>query len=261
MKKVVKYQAAAAMAAILCMACAASAWPQEKDVFETSYACYDFKGEQRWQATTQISAPADRQKGNYLLVEKGDGYYSGFKGKVSWVATLDFQSDENIVRPLKMRKEVFDASRQKVSLETQEFDYAGNTVEVVYEDLVLKKKRQARFNFSGDVANQLILGLYVQKFLEQGREKAMFEIVSGEPHIYKVYLRRVKKENIEVNGRSYAAYKLCLDPELGILSVAKIFLPKAYVWHSSLPKFEWLRYKGLEASLDSPQVEIRTLDK
>lgn len=249
------------MAMILCTACAAFAWPQEKDVFRTSYACYDFKGDQRWQATTEISAPADRQKGHYLLVEKGDGYYSGFKGKVSWVATLDFQSNENIVRPLKMRKEVFDATRQRVALETQEFDYADNTVEIIYEDLVLEKKRQARFKFSGDIANQLILGLYVQKFLEQGKQQTMVEIVSGEPRIYKVRLRQVKKENIDISGRSYAAYKLCLDPELGLLSVAKIFLPKAYVWHSSLPKFEWLKYKGLEASLDSPQVEIRTLDK
>jgi hypothetical protein len=48
---------------------------------------------------------------------------------------------------------------------------------------------------------------------------------------------------------------------LGIFSFIKIFLPRSYVWHSAEPIHEWLKYDGLESGVDSPRVEIISLEK
>ena len=64
------------------------------------------------------------------------------------------------------------------------------------------------------------------------------------------------KETIEVNGRKIVAYRLCVDPELGALNFIKPFFPKSYIWNSAVPKYEWLRYVGLEGGINSEKVEI-----
>ena len=62
-----------------------------------------------------------------------------------------------------------------------------------------------------------------------------------------------------VHGQAVTAYRLCVDPCLGPLNFVKVFLPKAYAWHSAGPKYEWLRYAGLEGGINSSKVEVTVL--
>jgi len=127
--------------------------------------------------------------------------------------------------------------------------------------LPVNKKIEKTFKFKDDIVTRLILGLYIQKFLENGETEKTVELVSSEPQLYKVNIRITGEEKIDINGREKIAYKLCLDPDIGLLNIFKFFISKTYVWHSSVPDFEWLKYVGLENTISSPKVEIRTKDK
>lgn len=245
---------------LLCLAFLPAIPARAAETFNTGYACSDIEGRQRWTAITDIVRTPGKGIDNYLLIEKGAGILSGFKNKISWEARLEFESTKEFVRPIFMENKVFDDNGAMIFTEKEEFDHKTGKVRYASKDLLRNKTRNAEFNFKGDVANRLILGLYIQKFLENGLEECRLTLLSGEPRLYAVKLKVMGQEDIVINGVKKSAFKICLDPELGILNFVKVVIPKAYVWHSAVPKFEWLKYRGLESSIGSPMVEITSGD-
>ena len=240
---------------LLCLS--SLAWPgalfAAEEVVNMNYVCRDLKGANRWRAEAQIR---NISPGIYLMTEKAQGVYSSFNGRVSWVAEMKFERTKDSVRPISLDKRVFDAKGETIRREKQEFDLAGNTGTCTHEEPARNVSRTRKFKFNKDVVTRLSLGLYAQKFLESGKTSERLQMVSEEPNVYNIELKRMGKETIEVNGRKVAAYRLCIDPYLGLLGFAKVFLPKAYAWHSAVPKYEWLGYAGLEGGINSEKVEV-----
>ncbi|MDD5503856.1 MAG: hypothetical protein PHV77_00890 [Candidatus Omnitrophica bacterium] len=225
-------------------------------VFKVSYQCRDTKGNPRWSAVTDILFSPESEKGVNKIIESGSGIYSGFKDKISWISELRYIDTGSSVKPLNSFTKIFDLSGRLISTEEQVFDFNKNKAFFTRCDTVTGKTSRQEFNFNGDVVNRLILALYVQQFLKTGQESAKVEMLSSEPRLIKCGLYIIGKEEIETGGARTMAYKLCLDPQLGLFNFVKVLIPKAYVWHSAEPDFEWLRYRGLEINLDSPIVEI-----
>ena len=247
------------LTSLLCILILAGSCPAlaSEDVYRTEYVGRDMEGNQRWQANTEIR----KKEGDvYILTEKGEGVYSSFEGSISWVAEMEFESTEENVTPLKLVKRVFDEDGNMIRLEKQDYDPVKKSVTCLHEDIPKKISRTKRFKFTKDAVNRLLLGPYVQKMLEKGRRIAKIQMVSEEPGFYNIDLSVVKTENVEINGRKRRVYKLQLDPRLGLLNIAKVFFPRSYAWHSAEPKFEWLRYEGLEGDIRSVKVEVTIED-
>ncbi len=243
---------------LLLLLCLSSvAWPDvlkaTEEVVNMSYVCRDMSGASRWRAEAEIK---NISPGVYMMTEKAQGVYSSFKGKVSWVAEMKFERTKDSVRPMSLDKRVFDAKGMMIRRERQEFDLAGNTGICIHEEPARNISRTRKFKFDKDVATRLSLGFYAQKFLESGKTSEKLQMVSEEPNLYNIELRCMGKETIEVNGRKIPAYRLCVDPRLGVLNFVKAFLPKSYAWHSAVPRYEWLGYAGLEGGINSEKVEI-----
>ena len=231
----------------------------KEDKFVTNYTCFDLKGNERWKAETEISHTD--KKDIYLLTERGKGYFSGFKDRISWIAKLKFLSTKDSVKPLKMEKQIFNQGGKVITRQTQKFDFTNKKVIYSYENLITKRKMEKVFRFKGDIVNRLILSLYVQKFLKNGEKEQTVFILSDEPSLYRVRIKIIGEEEIECKGRKKTVYKLCLDPDIGLLNIFKFVLPKIHIWHLATPHYEWLKYVGLESNITSPKVEIRTGDK
>jgi hypothetical protein len=228
-----------------------------EDVVKMGYVCRDMEGNQRWQGNAEIR----KKEGNvYILTEKAEGVYSSFKGSIYWVAEVEFESTKETVRPLSLEKRVFSKNGNPLRVEKQKFDFTENIVPCSNEDIPKKTITTKKFKFDKDIVNRQILGLYTRKMLENGKKSAKVQMVSEEPGFYNMHLSVVKTEDVEINGRKRRAYKLQLDPRLGLLNIAKVFFPKAYAWHFARPDFEWLRYEGLEGDIRSVKVEITTED-
>jgi hypothetical protein len=235
------------------LALTASAIFADEEIVKMSYVCRDLKGASRWRANSEIR---NIGPGIYIMTEKAQGIYSSFKGRISWVAEMKFESTKEKVRPISLDKRVFDANGKMVRYEKQEFDLAGNTGVCTHEDPSRNISRTRKFKFDKDVVTRLSLGLYAQKFLESGKTSEKLQMVSEEPNLYNIELKRMGKETVEINGSKITAYRLCVDPRLGALNFVKAFLPKSYAWHSAVPKYQWLGYTGLEGGINSEKVKV-----
>jgi len=223
------------------------------EVVNMSYVCRDLKGVERWQARSEIR---NIGLGIYLMTEKAQGIYSSFKGRVSWVAEMKFERTKDSIRPISLDKRVFDVRGKIIRREKQDFDLAGNTGICIHEEPDRNIFRTRKFKFDKNVVTRLSLGLYAQKFLESGKTSEKLQMVSEEPNVYNVELKRMGKETVGIDGRKVEAYRLCVDPELGALNFIKAFLPKSYSWYSAVPQYEWLGYSGLEGGINSEKVEV-----
>ncbi len=240
---------------LLCLSVASWAFTlfAAEEVVDFSYICRDLKGAHRWRAEAQVK---NISPGIYLMTEKAKGIHSSFNGPVSWVSEMKFERTKDNVRPISLDKRVFDSKGRMIRHEKQDFDLAGKTATCIHEEPVRRISRTRKFKFNRDVVTRLSLGFYIQKFLENGKTSEKLQMVSEEPGVYNVELRLIGKELIEVNGRKMAAYRLCVDPELGPLNFVKEFFPKSYAWHSVVPKYEWIGYAGLEGGINSEKVEV-----
>ncbi|MCX5716622.1 MAG: isoprenylcysteine carboxylmethyltransferase family protein [Candidatus Omnitrophica bacterium] len=244
-------------AAVVISAAAACA---EDGVFITRYSCKDLEGKQRWEATATIIALKDKGDNVYLITEEGSGLYYGFKVPVRWKSDTEFISNEKNIIPLRAKRLVFSESGILLLQESQEFDPEKREVTCHRKRPGTGEDILRSFRYEGDIVNRLLLSLYIQKFLENGKLEKVFYVLSNEPSLYKVTASVTGKKEITINGAKYLAYKICLNPHIGLLSPLKIILPKVYVWHLAAPKFNWLKCKGPEETVSSPTVEIETLD-
>jgi hypothetical protein len=244
--------------AIFFAAAAPAAWSEEGKTFETRYYCNGLDGARRWEAVTRITAQARGGKGHYRLIEEGRGRYSPFNVPVSWTAEVEFISNADTITPIALEKTVLSGDGKVLYHEDQRFDSDKKTV--TCEITGAGAPRTKTFAYKGEVTNYLLLGLFTQKFLERGIKERTFYLVSGEPSLYQVTAKVLGEEEIAINGVSVRSYKIYLDPDMGILSPLEVIAPKAYVWHSSRPKFEWLRYRGVESAPLSPRVEMITME-
>ena len=237
---------------------ACSSYAATEVLYKTSYICRDLKGAPRWQAVYEIRR---NDAGTYSMVEMARGRYFGFEGRISWVVETEFEGIGNTVRPLRMKKHISDEDGKVIAIQEQAFNFDDNVVTCTHEDLIRNTSIEKKFKFKNNIVNRLLQGLYVQKFIESGEVREEVQFISPEPELYNLELKLLGTEEIEINGQKRKAYKLSMDPLLGFFNFVKIFLPKIYVWHSAEPRFEWLKYEGLENSIKSPKVVITTLDE
>ncbi len=243
------------LVSLLCLSSLVWPWTlfAAEEAVNMSYVCRDLKGADRWRAKSEIK---NISPGVYLMTEKAEGIHSSFGIWVSWVAEMKFEQGEHSVRPISLIKRVFDAKGNMIRREKQDFDLVNNVATCTHEEPLKNVSRTKKFKFNRDVVTRLSLGLYAQKFLKDGKMSEKLQMVSEEPNVYNVELKRIGKETIEINGRKLEAYRLCVDPELGALNFVKKFLPKSYAWHSARPDYEWLRYAGFEGGVGSEKVEV-----
>ena len=220
--------------------------------------CNDLKGNKLWESTV-TTVPVAGKPGHFLLTEEGEGNFSGFKGFTSNRSEFEYIDDEKRLEPVYLKRQVF-LGGKVIFEETQSFDNGKGRVECEVKDLFKKNDRKKVFNYKGDIVNSFMMGTYIRRFLQAGEKERTTYLVNDEPALYRVTLKVVGKEEITVNGRKREAYKICIDPQIGLLSPAKAFLPKNYDWHSARPPYEWLMFRGLESSINSPKVEIISLD-
>ncbi|MFC1703787.1 hypothetical protein ACFL1E_03260 [Candidatus Omnitrophota bacterium] len=241
------------LAAVLCYtACVYG----EEPIFKISYESFDVKGNHRWDALVEM-VPSGEEKDVFRLTEQGMGVFDNYKEPISWVAICEFKNTVDKVMPLWSKKDVFDQDGILIARETQEFDFEKHRVTFQREDIKRKRVLKKVFKFKGDIVNRLILELYIQKMLENGQKRKVVNIISTQPKLHRITARIIKEEEVDFLGEKKSAYKIYLDPNIGLLTVLELVLPEAYTWHLTTPDFEWVQYEGPENAATSPRVEIK----
>ena len=244
---------------IFMLAAAASLHATEEGKAETSrYKCVDMKGETLWESAVTVS-PVLGEKDNYILTEEGKGRYYGFDGITSRKSEMRYIENKEALIPVSAKETVFSESGKPVLESTERFYPDEKKVECTVKDLAKGEEKSKTLKYEGDIINGKIMDDYIERFLAAGEKKRAVYIVSDNAELYRVTLRVVNKEEVSVNGKKREAYKILIDPEIGFFSPVKAFITKNYEWYSCEPPYEWLKFKGLESSVDSPVVEMTPL--
>ena len=223
------------------------------EILTNEYVCRDLDGVDRWHASVEITNKSDNI---FTIVEKVEGYSSVFDAKVSWTAKMDYMESEDIIRPLNLRKQVFDEKGMMIRQEKQDFDFDNNIVVCSHEDFQKDISIVKQFRIEKDIVNRLLLSFYIQKLLNNGKTGGSVQMVSEEPNIYNIDIVNEGIETLEINGKKLKAYKMTIDPNLGVLNFVKVFVPKSYSWYSADKGSEWLKFYGLEGGIKTDEVEI-----
>jgi len=225
----------------------------------TRQRCSDASGKTLWESTV-TTAPVEGEPGAYIITEEGKGRYYGFEGETSCRSEAKYTSGSEGIKPAWLKRTVLSASGKTLLEETQDYSAGKDEVRCSVKDLVKGSEKSRSFKYKGSMINKMLTGVTVRSMLEAGEKQRTVSIVNDEPAVYSITIKVVCEEKITVNGQEQGAFKICIDPNIGLLSPAKAFIPKNYSWYSCEPPHRWLKFKGLEASISSPVVEMTALE-
>ena len=201
------------------------------------------------------------EKNMYTYTEEGSGVYSGFEGSVRWKADTEFTYDGKSMAPLRMKKTVVSPAGTILFEGSQEFDPAKSEVTCIKQWPATGKEIRKTLQYKGDIVNEFLVGIYTERYLKNGERKKTYCLVTNDPNIYKITAKIESEETFFLNGKNVNCYKIHLKPDVGMLGIFASMLPQTYIWHLASGNFDWLKYKGAEDTLDSPEVEMETLNK
>jgi len=225
----------------------------------TRQRCSGPDGRTLWESTV-TTAPVEGEPGAYIITEEGKGRYYGFEGETSCRTEAKYESGSDGIKPCWLKREVLSSSGKTLLEETQDYAAGKSEVRCLVRDHVKGSEKNRSFKYKGSMINKMLTGATVRSMLDAGEKQRVVNIVNEEPAVYSVTIRVEGREKITVNGREQDAFRVCIDPNIGLLSPVKAFIPKNYSWYSCEPPYRWLRFKGLEASISSPVVEMTALE-
>jgi hypothetical protein len=196
------------------------------------------------------------------FTETGDGTYAPFRERVQWniealwVAATAF-------RPLRLERTVSNIGGAILQHERKFFDLEKGTVQFEREDRDAKNSIRTTMSVPPDtLALEGIAGA-LRSLPFDRLTPVDSHILSNEPKLYDASFEFRGRERIATPIGKLDCYKVELVPRLGVLSVFRPFLPKAYFWFTAEPPHIWIRYEGPESGPGSPDVilEIRNYEK
>ena len=226
-------------------------------VYRTGYECIDAEGKEKWHATTTVVLSGGPDRPVHLLTEKGEGIRNGYNGRISWTTVLEYEIIDDTLRPIEMKTTIFDENGYLLEVELQRFDHVNNIAFFKSKNIPTKKIIKKEMKFKGDIVNRLTLVVYTRHFLKKGGKEATVTMLTNDPKLFRIKIKVVGTEELEMGGHKQNAFKIILDPQLGLMNVAKLFLPKMHMWNAVGPNFDWLEYTGPESSMKSPVVKIK----
>lgn len=249
----------AGIAAAAALSFAAVLYAVAAGVAVTRQRCSDANGRTLWESAV-TTAPVDGEPGAYIITEEGRGRYYGFEGETSCRTEAKYTSGSEGIRPCWLKRTVLSSSGKALLEETQDYVAGNGEVRCLVKDLEKGSEKSRTFKYKGSIINKMLTGATVRAMLYAGEKQRAVNIVNDEPAVYSITIRVEGREKITVNGRELDAFKVCIDPNIGLLSPVKAFIPKNYSWYSCEPPYRWLKFKGLEASISSPVVEMTALE-
>ncbi|MEA3492941.1 MAG: hypothetical protein U9R38_00985 [Candidatus Margulisiibacteriota bacterium] len=119
--------------------------------------------------------------------------------------------------------------------------------------------KHEEFDINGNIADKQTFAIVMMAFPFKGKTMEKYSLLSYEPKLYQLEVRRRGIENINVNGREIECYKLEMVFNLGFLNIFDLFLPKFYLWYETAPPHYFVRYEGLENGLWTPYVLVEAI--
>ena len=208
-----------------------------------------------WYADNKITIKRlSEQPDHFRITVLGEGSYGSYQN-VHWEKKAILKEDD-YVKTLNSQMMIYDHAGQEVAVYRNAYDYVKNVATVVHTEKG-KLVREETFSFKGFVCDDVSLVHFLKSYVAHADEKELpdFYLLSNEPKMYRVKVKKVKEETLNLASGKTEAIKLQLMADLGPLTeLAATIIPATYVWYETKPPYRWLQYEGLDAGRHSENI-------
>jgi hypothetical protein len=207
-------------------------------------------GKALWRSEVKSRKTANEKGEPFLLIEEdGAGAY-GKEGKYQiWHSAAYFQITGTKLMPYQVKQIYKDPSGR-----------ITRTAEKYYD----QGKKEVRCNINGslkniefksDLVDKELLGTVLINY-PLDRPSMVFHLLTHEPTLYKITMKYLGNETVNVGSKQFECYKLQMIPDLGALNILGAFVPKTYFWYTLSEPRRFVRYEGLESGLGTPYIVL-----
>lgn len=220
----------------------------------------DKNGKQRWTAEWTMEPSREQGRSAVRFTETGRGHYYPYPQEIHWSLAAVWNAQSRF-SPLRFEKNISDSSGRLIATERKNFDPIKSIVQF---DRTRTGGRSERKRLSVPYDTLTVEGIAgVLRFLPFNPWRPLSaHFLTNEPQLYEIRIEMRGTESVKTPAGVFECYKLEIVPQLGILNVGRVFLPKTYFWFSVAAPHFWVRYEGPENGPGTPQIvmELQTYE-
>ncbi|MBF0385468.1 MAG: hypothetical protein HQL27_06310 [Candidatus Omnitrophica bacterium] len=186
----------------------------------------------------------------------GRGNFDKYKD-ILWETTAKLKEKDGFLNILNSSCAAKEPQGKTIVRYNKEFDYDKKIITWRQLDTDGKIIKEARFPIKGKTADDVTL-MYFLKAYVANRNKPGYQnyyLLSNEPKLYKVNIKVIGTETLNLPIGKKKAIKLKLTGDMGIIDdILDKYVPHTYTWYEDAPPYEWLQYEGLETSMKSANI-------
>ncbi|MDP8229880.1 MAG: hypothetical protein P9L93_02125 [Candidatus Gorgyraea atricola] len=196
----------------------------------------------------------------YQLSSTGKGNHDKYQDVV-WESTAEMEDREGLLYPLYSITTIKEAMDGIDIKHEKRFDYDKRKIFYSISDSKGNIIKKAAFPIKGLTTESSTMTYVLKVFIANRNDKTYRDIylLSDRAKLYRVTIKPMGKEILDLPSGKIEALKLRLVPNLGILTgVIGSLIPPTYVWYIDQPPYKWLQYQGLETGIGSTHIRAYT---
>jgi len=192
----------------------------------------------------------------YKFYQKGNGDYDKYK-TITWESAIEMEEKNKFLQVIYSRRTIKDKDGNIIIKHEKRFDYDKQKIYYTASDrngAIIKKEI---FPIKGLTVDNEGLISFMTTFAAHPNDKRYksFYLISNEPRLYRINVKTMKPEVLELNAGKINAIKLRLIPDMGLLtSISNALIPPTFIWYTAQSPYTWLKYEGLETGLGSAHI-------
>ncbi|MFH1854649.1 MAG: hypothetical protein ABH815_04990 [Candidatus Omnitrophota bacterium] len=191
----------------------------------------------------------------YEISSTGKGDYDKYRDAI-WDVKAEIEERGNLLYPLYSIVALKKTDGLEIKYEKR-FEYGKQKIFYTISDSEGNIIEETTFPIKGLTADSVTMTYILKTFIACRDDKAYkdFYLLSDRGKLYRVTLKLIDREMLDLPLGSVEAIKLRLIPNLGPLTgIIGSLIPPTFVWYIDQPPYEWLQYQGLETGIGSTHI-------
>lgn len=192
----------------------------------------------------------------YKFAEQGRGDYDRYKD-VTWETVAEMEEKEGFLHTTYSIRIIRDRVGDVIVKHEKKFDYDKRKIYYTAADGRGNIIKKGIFPIKGRTTDNETLVYFLKTSVAHHNDKTYksFYLISSEPRLYRINIKTMGSEDLELPFGKMKAIKLRLIPDMGLLTgLSGALIPPTFIWYTEESPYIWLQYEGLETGLGSSHI-------
>ena len=225
--------------------------------YESGELIYTNKKGSTMRAKASFSTERIPQEGRliYKFASHGQGSYDKYKD-ITWDVVTEMEEKEDFLYPLQSTRVIKDKQGSIIVKYDRRYDYDKQKIYYTLSDGQGKIIQNKEFPIKGKTVDSDTLASFLKTFVAHSNMNGyrIFYLLSAKAELYKITIKFIGREILELPIGKINAIKLELILDLGKLEGFGSLIPPTFVWYAEKEPHDWLKYEGLEAGFGSEHI-------